>query len=240
MFAYGLTQRKAISAEVATGRYPRTSLAAFLAFCALFAAYVHWRLKDWKSKPVEESGVSDVINGGNVAPTTPPGSTVYEPSVSWISIAIVAVLVLAAATAYVASVRRARPARDQSEPLAEELASALDDALDDLRAEADPRRAIIAAYARLERVLAANGIARHAFETSDEYLERVLHDLELRPEAIGRLTELFTQAKFSHHDVDSTMKDSAIEALEQVRDELRALNERPRALEAQTPRAVTT
>ena len=33
--------------------------------------------------------------------------------------------------------------------------SLLDDALDDLRAEADPRRAIIAAYARLERVLAA-------------------------------------------------------------------------------------
>ena len=45
----------------------------------------------------------------------------------------------------------------------------LDETLDDLRAEADPRRAIIAAYARLERVLAANGVPRTA-ETSDEYL----------------------------------------------------------------------
>ena len=241
MFAYGLTQRKAIAGEIATGRYRRTSLAAFLAFSVLFAAYVQWRLEDWKPKPLEESDVSDVINGGGDAvPRTPPGSTVYEPAVSWISIGIVAVLVLAVATAYVIPVIRARPARDQSEGVEEQLAAALDNALDDLRGETDPRRAIIAAYARLERVLAANGIPRHASETSDEYLERVLHDLELRPEAIGRLTELFTQAKFSHHDVDSTMKESAIEALGQVRDELRALSERPRATEPQVPRAATT
>ena len=62
----------------------------------------------------------------------------------------------------------------------------------------------------------------------------------IRPDAIGRLTELFTQAKFSHHDVDSTMKESAIEALGQVRGELRALNERPPAPESQIQRAATT
>ena len=41
------------------------------------------------------------------------------------------------------------------------------------------------------------------------------------PGAVQRLTALFTQAKFSHHDVDATMKEDAIDALEQVRDELR-------------------
>ena len=109
----------------------------------------------------------------------------------------------------------------------EQLAVVLDETLDDLRAEADPRRAIIAAYARLERVLAANGVARRASETADEYLPRVLDDLELDSGAVERLTALFTRAKFSQHEVDTAMKEEAIGALEQVRDELRASGERP-------------
>jgi hypothetical protein len=103
----------------------------------------------------------------------------------------------------------------------------LDETLDDLRAEADPRRAIIAAYARLERVLAANGIARRASETSDEYLARVLSNLELDSGAVERLTALFERAKFSQHDVDTAMKEEAIGALEQARDELRLVREAP-------------
>ena len=118
-------------------------------------------------------------------------------------------------------------ARGPSDDLAEQLAVVLDDTLDDLRAEADPRRAIIAAYARLERVLAANGVPRHAAETPDEYLPRVLHDLELDSGAVERLTALFTRAKFSQHDVDTAMKEEAIGALEQVRDELRLARETP-------------
>ncbi len=70
-------------------------------------------------------------------------------------------------------------------------------------------------------MLAANGIARRPAETADEYLARILHDLELEPGRVGRLTDLFTRAKFSHHEVDLTMKEEAIGALEHVRDELR-------------------
>ena len=84
----------------------------------------------------------------------------------------------------------------------------------------------------MERILAANGVARRPSETPDEYLARVLGDLELTPGAIGRLTALFTQAKFSHHDVDSTMKEAAIGALEQVRDELRTLRRAARSSRA--------
>ena len=70
-------------------------------------------------------------------------------------------------------------------------------------------------------------------ETPDEYLARILHDLALDARAVERLTALFTRAKFSHHDVDGAMKEEAIDALEQVRDELRLARERPRpALDA--------
>ena len=140
---------------------------------------------------------------------------------------IVLGLVLTAVIAYLVAERRARRQRQPRAELAEELAAALDDALDDLRAETDPRRAVIAAYARLERVLASSGIARQSAETSDEYLARVLRELALGSNAITRLTSLFTQAKFSQHEVDTAMKEEAIDSLERVRDELReATNQR--------------
>ena len=147
---------------------------------------------------------------------------------------------LTAVIAYFVAERRARHELHPRAKLAEELAAALDDALDDLRGEADARRAVIAAYARLERILASSGIARRPAETSDEYLARVLRDLTLGSNAITRLTSLFTQAKFSQHEVDTAMKEEAIDSLERVRDELRAAaNQRqvpdPHAVAVGTP-----
>ncbi len=58
-------------------------------------------------------------------------------------------------------------------------------------------------------------------ETPQELLQRVLRQLDLGSDAIERLTTLYARAKFSQHDVDVAMKEEAIGALEQVRDELR-------------------
>src|SRR5207248_4831549 len=103
------------------------------------------------------------------------------------------------------------------------LSNALDESLDDLRREGDARRAVIAAYARMERALAACGLPRRAAEAPLEYLGRVLRDL-LRASAVSvaRLTDLFEHAKFSQHEVGREMKEEAIAALVAVRDELRA------------------
>ena len=224
LLVYGLTQRKAIAKQMASTRYPRFSVASFLVFASVLAVMV-WLFKSWKpdeTPPAEE----EPVFGGSTMPTVPTDTapiTQYEPAISWLAVALVVGLVAVAVVAYVVSNRRSRRTSDAKAALARELVVALDEALDDLRAEADPRRAVIAAYARLERILAASGMARRPAETSDEYLERVLHDLALGSDAIARLTALFTRAKFSHHDVDTTMKEEAIGALEQVRDELREL-----------------
>jgi hypothetical protein len=103
------------------------------------------------------------------------------------------------------------------------LSEALDESLDDLRRESDARRAVIAAYARMERALSASGLPRHQAEAPLEYLARVLRDL-LRASAasVTRLTDLFERAKFSQHAVGPDMKDEAIAALVAVRDELKA------------------
>ena len=50
----------------------------------------------------------------------------------------------------------------------------------------------------------------------------MLAEVEVTPDAVRRLTALFERAKFSQHEVGVEMKEEAIEALETVRDDLRA------------------
>jgi hypothetical protein len=107
----------------------------------------------------------------------------------------------------------------------EDLARAVETTIDDLRREPDARRAVIAAYANMERVLAAHGLARRRHDAPREYLARVLGRLEVRESAIRTLTALFEYAKFSAHEIDSAMKDDAISALEAIRDDLRRSKE---------------
>ena len=229
LFVYGLTQRKAIARQLASGRH-RSSLVGWVVLAGVYWALWYFRPTEWFRQA--DSGIEDplfpdreVVPGSGRDQTPAP----YEPNISWLAIAIVVVLVIAAVAAYVASRRRSRGRGPTEAELAQRLAEALD-TLDDLRAEADPRRAIIAAYARLERVLAASGAPRRPAETAQEYVPRVLSSLPLEAGAIERLTILFTRAKFSHHEVDTEMKEEAIGALEEVREELRlAAEDRARA-----------
>ena len=119
------------------------------------------------------------------------------------------------------ALRRSRP-QLAPEVAPEALAAALDVSLDDLRSDPDLRRAIIAAYARMEHALAAAGVPRQPSEAPLEYLERALLALDTSAEAVRRLTDLFEWARFSHHEPEPWMRDDAVDALVAVRDELRA------------------
>lgn len=110
--------------------------------------------------------------------------------------------------------------RELDSTVAEDLAATISDAIDDLEAEPDARRAVIAAYARMEAVLARNGFQRVPSETAIEYLRRVLLGLTSRGDAVTRLTALFEQAKFSQNEIDTAMKQDAIDALREIRDGL--------------------
>jgi cytochrome bd-type quinol oxidase subunit 2 len=150
----------------------------------------------------------------------------FEPAFQW-TVFWIAVALLTAAVGVFALKRRGRTPRGLAalpEPtVAEALASSIGDAIDDLEAEPDARRAVIAAYARMEGVLARRGLQRRMSETPLEYLRRILLDLTTRADAVQRLTDLFEQAKFSRHEIDSTMKLDAIGALRTIRDDLRAM-----------------
>jgi len=112
--------------------------------------------------------------------------------------------------------RRRRPPRTPAERLVE----LLDDTLEDLEGEPDPRRAVIAAWARMERGLAAVGLPRHPAEAPFEYAGRVLESALARPASVHRLTGLFERAKFSRHAVGDEDRDEAIAALRAVRREV--------------------
>ncbi|HEX6699872.1 MAG TPA: DUF4129 domain-containing protein [Gaiellaceae bacterium] len=125
-----------------------------------------------------------------------------------------------ALAAFVLAERRRRRRLPKDWTVTEVLSDVLEETLDDLRAEPDPRRAVIAAYARMERSLAAHGIPRRRFEAPHEYLSRVLSEVSGGRLAATRLTALFERARFSPHEVDENMKASAIEAIESLQADL--------------------
>ncbi|MDQ6918555.1 MAG: DUF4129 domain-containing protein [Candidatus Dormibacteraeota bacterium] len=138
----------------------------------------------------------------------------------WLTILLV-VVVLAIASGFV--LRGVRLGRRRSPPanLAELLVEAVEEGLEELEADTDPRRAVIAAYARMELALARVGLPRAPHEAALEYLDRLLGLLDARGPAARRLTELFQVAKFSDHVVDRQMQLAAILALAELRDHLR-------------------
>jgi hypothetical protein len=136
---------------------------------------------------------------------------------------------LGSAAALVAATTRRRAKPVPASEIDHATVALLDASLDDLRREPDTRRAVIAAYARMEGGLAALGFPRDPSETPSEYLERAVRvgsegPLAAHPvavQALGELTALAERARFSTLPIDETMRARAIDALEHLRDELR-------------------
>ena len=220
LLVYGLMQRRAVAEEYS--KHKRWLSNGVLVLLLLLIPVVVY-LRGPPKLPTSTTDPS-TVNGSTSNVTTPSAAGTgrqYEAQFAWLPVLVILLLVAAAAGAWYLSTRRkARAERDET--VSEALAGVVDETLDDLRAEPDPRRAVIAAYARLERALAAHGLARRPSETPEELLARVLGGLAVSTSSIRRLTDLFERAKFSQHAVDAAMKEEAISALEVIRDELRA------------------
>ena len=188
---------------------------------ALLALFVRWTSNEGgRSQTIFGRLVPGSSRAGLNAPEAAPG---YEPEFATGPVLIVLGLLATAIAMWAIAYRaRRRSLPPMPELLIPTLTELLDETLDDLRGERDPRRAVIAAYARMERALAAYGLPRAPSEAPGEYLQRIFADLEVSRRAVSRLTALFAWAKFSGHDVAPEMKHDAIEALETVRNELRA------------------
>jgi len=145
-----------------------------------------------------------------------------QPGFDWLAAGIVAALLIAAA---VAAWWFLRPRRLAGAMPLSRLQAILDDAIDDVLSEADPRRAVIAAWARLERVMARYGLPRRDSEAPFEYAARAGGELGASLGVEGawleQLAGLFEWARFSTHDVTPGMREEALVGLVAVRDGLR-------------------
>ncbi len=204
--------------------FPTVLLAlAVLGALMLMSERFHWRFDFSRLHPPGAASTATATNPAGQGATPPSsGGRHHDPSFQIVPFLVVLGAAGAGFAALFAAERRRKRRLPGEGPVTDELVEALDETLGDLREETDPRRAVIAAYARMERVLARHGIPRRRFEAPYEYLARVLSDLTHGGRGAERLTALFERARFSTHDIDRSMKDEAVAAVEELQADLAA------------------
>jgi hypothetical protein len=101
------------------------------------------------------------------------------------------------------------------------LRDALDEGLAELDdSDADPRRAVIACWVRLEKAGAAAGTPREPGDTSTDFMTRLLQDHDISADLLVAFAAVYRGARFAPHEVDTAMRDQARAALRRLRDEL--------------------
>jgi hypothetical protein len=119
----------------------------------------------------------------------------------------------------------AQPSSGGMKDEAEVAQRAVDAALEPLREPADPRAAVIEAYARLEQVLGERELGRRTPEAPREYLGRVLREQGMPQRSLTTLTALFEEARFSLHPIPQSAPRRALTELENTRVVLAARDE---------------
>jgi Domain of unknown function (DUF4129) len=194
---------------------PLVTVAAL--FVILFIA-VHWAHPNRVTLPP----AAPAAGGNSGTDKSRSAHKQYNPQFQWLPVFMIGTVVVGLAGAMAAMALRRRRQVIEETPARETLAEVLGETLDDLRDEQDPRKAVIGAYANMERTLAARGFPRDESEAPHEYLGRILGIVEGSGHSVRRLTRLFERARFSPHDVDQKMKDDAIESLVGLRAQLEA------------------
>jgi hypothetical protein len=195
-----------------------TTLLAFAGAVLIATALLHTAFM----KRFEKAARQQVLRQQGSPSPTPLANlrNVRNPNLRWDEIGVFVVLIAGTAVVLFASRRTKRTPRPWRIGRNQEVSLAIDESIDDLRNDPNLRRAIVAAYARMELALGRAGLPRHPAEAPFEYVERALVSLDTSAASVRRLTALFESAKFSQHEPEPEMRDEAIAALIAVRDEL--------------------
>jgi len=196
----------------------RNPLLAAVSFGVLLLALLLLRSGRLGTLPLLQTPPPSAGSPPGGLPRVPPGAA--GAGADWPALAIA--LGLLAVLAFLAwRVLRSPPSAAASRPAPAELEAVLDDALAAAAAERDPRRAVIAAWARVERLLAERGLARRPSEAPFEYARAASAAAGLEPRALEGLAALYEWARFSQHPVTPDMRREALERLTEVREGIR-------------------
>jgi len=107
---------------------------------------------------------------------------------------------------------------------AEEVVAALDAGLSDLSdSDADPRKAVIACWVRLEQAAAAAGVERRPGDAPADLVARLLGaDRPVSADVLAAFANVYREARYATHTVDERMRGQARSALQRLRTELTA------------------
>jgi hypothetical protein len=196
------------------------SLAA-IAFAALIASLI--------GRPGDdEAGPTDPAPALETAPapiSEADGGTSWP---TWLLVACAAVVAGAATITRIGRTAAPDPAGEVRPEAGDDDAAAsavesLVASADDLATTAEPRAAVIAAYARLLDGLGRAGAARRPAEAPFEHVARALRLLGVRPAPLERLAALFAEARFSTHSITEDHRQEAADCLHAALDDLRAV-----------------
>lgn len=211
------------------------------------AVLVAWLLTVWllsrfivlhTARPAPSAPASSVPTPGNnpPPPSRPRDAGGDRDTLRYLVATAVALLVLTIAGGVVAARRRrvgetpvvaaepvppAPPAMGTSESLVRAAEVGLAEIEDRSR---EPREAIIACYAAMERELAhVPAAAPQDFDTPTEVLARAVENRALHADSASELVNLFEEARFSPHVMSEAHRTSAFHVLQLVLAELRSL-----------------
>lgn len=185
--------------------------------------------RDWRPPPREDPALIDPLP--TLEPPEASGSTLPPWFTTLLNVLCAAVVIVVVGALIWLGLRDRLMARVQVAPVAdpeqvrrrvrEQVQAAVDEGLSDLDvSDADPRRAVIACWARLEAAAAAAGTQRRPGDTSTDLVERLLVDHDVTASVLAEFAAVYRQARFAPSAVDPRMREQARAALRQVRDEL--------------------
>jgi Domain of unknown function (DUF4129) len=217
--AYSVLGQRVVGGPPRRGRWHLVSMLLSLAGAVAIASFLlHTGFMKRFQKAAQQHALTQQGAQTPTHPATP--RNVRNPKLRWDEIGLFIVLIAGTVVVLVARRRTKGASRPWRIGRNQEVSLAIDESIDDLRNDPDLRRAIVAAYARMEVALDRAGLPRHPAEAPFEYVERALSSLDTSSAAVHRLTALFESAKFSHREPEPEMRDEAIDALIAVRDEL--------------------
>lgn len=220
---------------------PPAAAVALLAVAAAAAVFAAPQAR-WSSEP-EPADALEPLPSAPTGPPAPPSKPVDVDATvpDWLATAMIGLGVVVAAVIVaillwrigLTAVRTARARRHPAgttvvdEPVrigrTQAVAAAVAAGLADLAdLDADPRRAVIACWVRLEAVAAAVGTARHAGDTATDLVSRLLDDHRVSAAVLDGLAAVYRQARYATHVIDEEMRAAAVGALERLRGELLA------------------
>lgn len=172
-----------------------------------------WASHQFPSQAAQPSN-GTVGAGGSAEPGGGgPSGAATSGAWDWTPVAVVAgAAVLMGVLLVLTRERHASPATSTREHR-DEVIEVVEESIEDLRRDPDPRHAVIAAYVRMESVLAKGGWPRRLSAAPLEYLEQALQRFSVPAAPARELTELFEIARFSRDRIDPATKERAIDAL---------------------------